>query len=899
MRSRVFRSLLVGVAVSVLVGLGYAGVVAGQGTSGSIQVVDVVVTKVGEEPSVVLYEALVTVRNVGDADFSGAQRVEYQVDGGDKELVYVVSGLGPGAEKQFKFRLGLVPGERTVGVLIGDHAHETSVTVSAADLSVNVNAHHVIRGGFVGFDIGVVNDGERTAKAVDLSGQWDRLEDGEVVETGEVEFGSIEDEIGSGDSVAASVRFEVEPGEYRFEIAVSTASTEADLTDNTARVERGVEYVEYDVVVKTIEVVKWHADGRGLVALGFEVSNVGVDDGGQVLVGIECADEKCSAADFVDAVAVGETGSLILEVWVPVGSAMVEVYAGANEDGFRWGDGNVEELTFEVAEAPELSWSLSAVSDVLDLQYWSDGSANAVFETTLENQSDAPVIGEIKVSVSCTRAGESVEDCGDEFAVEVESDEQTSVARHVLRLPSGETELHFAVGDDVLSADAVVPRRILGVSREVWECFSDTSNLRRRSERDEGVGCGGWRNDYVAKWRVGQPIRVWTTGESEYEAIFNEALDYLGPIMNLEFQQVESRSDANLHAYLGLPRTERAGGLRCNHAAGCTSFDIDSDGAISAARLVVWPPLSVFTDAGRNRMIRSIAAHELVHALAGMLHRHDDRTSLMSYDALDYVTLGPVDEELIRIASDPLVKPGMRFNEVEELVVFDDELVDRIEPADVTVEGILRLAHANLMDEGTARYVVSGGWTGCDFTFEDSQYSIGGLRPRGARWVHFKNDEVDLYLIRARSPVQLIEYWMEVNGRWRPVPSQVTQRLLSFRDSFTNPVTLLSSINLYRDGVAFEVVSETDGVMTLEVELGGADVRTSWSRNTTLDVRVAVDTSDYTIPSYEMTWGFEPEGEGVCDTYRVVANEGEYGEGFEIPEIVRRTSVAFRLDGDE
>ena len=895
MRSRVAISVLIGL-VGVLVGFGWTGVVSAKNSGDLLHVTDVVIMEVSESRTVVRYEALVTVENMGDVDFVGTQRIDYQVDGGERKLVYVVSELAKGEQRQFKFRFELEPGERTVGLLVGEVAHETSVTVLAADLSVRVNAEHVVRGGFYEFDVGVDNSGGRVAKEVELRGRWERMDDGEV---GEVDFGVVAESVDVDGSAVKLARFELEPGEYRFELVASTSSTEVELGDNSVRVESEVEYVEFDVVVGSTEVVKWHTEGRGLVSVEIEVSNVGVNDSLQFVVGVECVDEACSSSDFARPLGVGESASVTLEVWVPVGSVMVTVYAGANDDGFRWGDENVVGAVFDVGEVPALDWSLSAVSDGEELQYWSDGSANAVFETTLANVGSVPVSGEVQLMVSCLQAGKLVEDCGGEFAVEVDGEDEMDVTRHVVRVPAGETELVFSVGDDdVVTADVLVPRRILGVVREIWECFSDTSNLRRRSDRDDGVGCGGWRNDFVSKWRVGKPIRVWTTGEAEYEAIFDEVLEYLAPLLNVEFEHVETRSRAALHAYLGVDRSERISGLSCNRAAGCTSFDVASDGSISGARLVVWPPLSVFTDAGRDHMIRSIAVHELIHALTGMLHRHEDRTSLMSYDALDYVTLGPTDEELIRIASDPLVEPGMRFSEVRELVVFEDELVDRVEPAEITVEGVLRRVHAKFMDEGAASYTISGGWTGCEFTFEESRYSIGGMRPRASRWVHFKNNSVDLYIIRSRTPLQLLEYWMLVNGRWRPVPSSVAQRVLSFRDSFTSPLTMLSSVNLYRDGAELEVVGEEDGVMTLKVPLGGADVRTGWSENTSIDVQLDVDTSDYTISGYEMSWQFEPEDDGVCDTYRVVATEGEYGGEFEIPDVIRSASVALRLDGD-
>ena len=45
----------------------------------------------------------------------------------------------------------------------------------------------------------------------------------------------------------------------------------------------------------------------------------------------------------------------------------------------------------------------------------------------------------------------------------------------------------------------------------------------------------------------------------------------------------------------------------------------------------------------------------------------------------------PMDEALIRLHSNPLVKPGMTVEEVEGLLVFEDELVDPPAPVEVWI----------------------------------------------------------------------------------------------------------------------------------------------------------------------------------------------------------------------
>ena len=895
MEPRIAVIVSLGLLVGVLVSFSGASAVEAQGPQAVLRVSDVVVTEVAEMTTTVQYLALVTVENASDGDFEGAQRIDYQIDDGERTLVYVVTKLAAGGDLGFTFRFELPPGDRTLEMLLGEAAHETGIHVAAADLSLTVDDQRVMTGGFVEFDVNATNEGDRLAREVELIGRWERVDDGEVWE---VDFGQVVETLEVGGSVAASPRFKLSPGVYQFQLTASTVSVEDALQNNVAEVAYDVEFVELEVSVNSIEVVKWHTEGRGLVSMSLEVSNVGVDDSGRLVVGVECVDGLCSGLTTSSSIDAGTKAMVTLEAWVNVGSVAATVYAGANDDGFRWGEENVIETVIEVPEGPPLEWSLSAVSDADEFRYWSDGSANAVFETTMVNVGSDLVAGELQILVSCLQTDEIVEGCGGEITVAIDPEMEPDVTEHVVRVPKGQTALHFSYGEDtVLIAEAVVPERILGVDREIWDCFSDRSNVRRGSPSDSGVGCGGSRNEYVTKWEIGKPILVWTEGDEEYVAIFDEVLEYLAPLLNVEFERVAAKSQAQLRAYLGVSRSDRISGLRCNFAAGCASSDVDPGGTILSGDLVVWPPASTYTESGRNHMIYSIALHELIHVLTGMQHRHADRTSVMGYDSLDYTTLGETDEALLRIASHSLVKPGMRFSKVGELIVFEDEMSDRTEEAEITTAEVLRRAHAKMMDAGSASYKLSGGWPGCDFVFDDADYSIAGLRPRSSRWVHFNDETIDLYLVRSQARLQLIEYWVFVGAQWRPIPSQLSQRLFSFRDSFSSPLKMLSSIVIYGDDAEFTVISEKDGILFIEVALEGADVHTEWSNNTRLDVQLQVDTADYTIPNYQMEWSFEPEETNVCDSYRVEASEGEYGLGFEFPDAIRNGSRVLRLTG--
>ena len=58
------------------------------------------------------------------------------------------------------------------------------------------------------------------------------------------------------------------------------------------------------------------------------------------------------------------------------------------------------------------------------------------------------------------------------------------------------------------------------------------------------------------------------------------------------------------------------------------------------------------------------------------IHHRVDPLSAMSITGLMMAEKNPMDEALIRLHSNPLVKPGMTVEEVARLIIFEDELLD-------------------------------------------------------------------------------------------------------------------------------------------------------------------------------------------------------------------------------
>ena len=751
------------VAFAVLIAAIFVGDrIAAQGVGHQLQVVRADFIEVSETSSAVQYEGLIEVVNTGSTDFDGVSRIDYRIDDGDPILVYVLTGLKSGESQKVTFRFELEPGERRVSVSVGDSVLETDIQVTAADLNVGIVSDRVLVGGIVELDVLVSNLGGRTAKSVAVKGNWAGL----IQErSGDAESVAEIDMLEPGTTQEVKLHFHVGPGSYRFGVSVSAATVETSTDDNFVIAAIDAEFVELSVEIVSMASVRWVNGERALMAFEVAVSNHGVDATDGVEVGFVCADQACFGIGSTGSIAAAETAVSMFEVWMPIGTVSGALYAGANDDGFRWGDGNVVASLIDVPESPPFEWSIAAVSTQPEIRYWRDGSANVDFELAWRNTGSELVSGVVGITARCYQSETLIDDCGGDFEIDLGPDIDSDLILKTIRMPQGETEVVFAQAGEIVlfSASATVPERILGVKRSIWECFSDTSNLNADTPFDDGVGCGGWRNDYVTKFPSTRPIRVWISGDEDYQRIFEQVLEDLASQINIEFETVGLARRADVLAYLGLPREgTELDGLDCNHAAGCASFEISPDGVIEIGRLVVWPPANALDAVGHEHLIYTVSLHELIHVVTGMLHRHDDHTSVMSYDALDYRTLGENDVGLISIAMHPLVEPGMRFDEILDLVVFEDELVDPPEDEAVSVRTTLRQAHAKLMDSGAAHYEIMGGWAECNSEFGWSDYIFGSPRPRAPQLIRFKNDARDYYIIRSPKSPLPIQFWKQV-----------------------------------------------------------------------------------------------------------------------------------------
>ena len=838
-------------------------------------------------------EFSVAVSNLGEMAGITPVPVEVMVDDGEPETVHIVPRLAGGDVTSFVFARELSPGHHKVTVRVADSDALLDVNAKAADLTLEVLEYSITGNGFIEFQVNVVNSGDLTAEQVIISADWDPNPDewsaqGSGESSGRDESAAVVAGLGPGEDAVVSLPFEVKTGSYTFRFGAATETIEARMDNNSAEAIAEVDYVQLVVTVDSVRHLGYHRSGEGMVEIDVLVANEAVAPSGQLTLGVRCGEEYalgCSQTLTLEPVPAGGSAGGVIPLTLPQGEVDVLVFAGAPDDGYRWGYDNVKGLAIEVPEHPAVKLGMDAETAVSG--YWSDGTASVELTPSLRNEGYRELEDVQEIAVACMQGGVTIDGCGGEFALSLPDGFGPAAAEPItLRVPTGAVAFRMDYGGDgPAMVEIHVPERILGVSGAVWECFSDRPGI----EADE-EGCGGWYSDTIIKWDQDTPVKVWATGRKGYIAVLEEALTELSPLLGLEFEWVEMKEEADLEAHVGITISGAIkAGVYCEHTWGCAHWQ-DYLGVVTDATVGVWLNESKwFSDVGLlDEMIKHTMVHELLHALVPISHRTES-ASIMNNHTLWTAALSPTDEALVRLNSHPLVKPGMTMPEVEDLIVFSDELLD---PPQTQAEGsnayeIARRAYVALQEAGSARFRVRGSWSGrrCDHEYGWADYQIANFGDAHARLVHFDDGADHFYLIDATDDTGRDEYWSGSEGRWLQVDSDEVFDKTNWREAFSSPHIMLASI-LYFAGEGDIGVSRSDGEVRLTVEVNNAYMSLDWSRDETLSAFLVLDEETYEILEYTMTWHFRPFSSRSCSGYEIEATGGEYGIPIELPDAI-------------
>ena len=548
--------------------------------------------------------------------------------------------------------------------------------------------------------------------------------------------------------------------------------------------------------------------------------------------------------------------------------------------------------TVEPTVTPIPAVSLVLDTDTTVVGYWQDGTADTEVEVSLRNTGAYGYYANVRVSVTCPVTLTEAPGCDEEISLSLEDGYGPATGSFVLRLPMGQRDIELTYGDDSLAVSIEVPERILNVERELFECYADREPIPDRWQPGAYLyGCGGWRSPTVVKWLNDVPVKVWATGDSQYIETLTEVLNDLSPVLSLDFVWVEAEADADFRAFAGVKRedVDHLGFAPSSVDWGGFADARVSSGEARSGYMVVW-----FIEPPPADAARSITIHEALHALVPIKHTARP-VSIMGGGGLNKWSRR--DEQLMRLNSHRLIRPGMTMQEVRDLIVLRDELLDSLGPPAVTdpLEMVWR-AYESLDDADSAGYKLTGGWIdrGCNQTFGvrrgPLEFKIGKFR----KW---RADPALLYLHD-----HVNEYWLFWDKDWYRYVRPLTGgdwRLVSYNDVADQTGWWPWNGKLHRairsviaDSTAddFTVESTDDDNIRVHIRMDESYVHLfDWDRGyESLDFTLDLDPDTYEIKGYHWLHREDPglDLDG-CITYEEVATDLQVGVEIKLPEELR------------
>ena len=808
-------------------------------------------------------EFTIAIRNVGGDGGPATARVVMRIDEGQPERIHELNRPPSGDASEFVVSQDLALGQHTVSFGIEGAEQTLDVDVKVADITIEPVSHFVVSDGSVELIVRVTNQGDLLARNINVSANWEDDKSGTEGDSEPKLALSVIDSMEPGESRIVYLPIEIPTGTYTLELSLETETLEVELGNNRAELGVAFDYVRLIPSMESKEIVGYERNGEGIVEVMLLVKNMGEAPSGPIIIGLACRDvtiEGCSQEYEIGSIPPGTSTPVHATLTLPQGETQLTMFAGANEDGYLWGDENVEQATINVPHKPAVSLSLSADADVNG--YWSDGTANVELTMSLLNDGYSEFEGPQAVAIACVKDGNALGGCGEEASLDLTDGFGPAVSTYLLRVPMGVALEVNLDTDGHETLKFVVPERILGVNGDVWECFGD----RRGFGQTEG--CGGWFNEMIYKWNQAEPVKVWATGDADYVEIFLKILEDFSPVLNLEFEVVDAKEESYFKAYMGVPSSTalELGWPSCEDKGGCSSRQVSSSGLVKFGTNGVWHrgEISNVHDYGS---VRGTILHEALHALVPIAHRH-------TLDALmgSYGRISTFDEALIRLNAHPLLEAGMTMSEVRELIVLNEELLDPQPPSPYEEAWpIVSSAVDTLQEARSVRFSISGRWSGScgGHSFGPATYEFDDIDGASAGLVRYE-DRTDHFVI-----LELSDTWKEVRGSWQKSTRREAQEATSWYHQYSTPFYAITNILTPTNDDEVKIVERADGRVVLE----GTIDRTTSKRQ----VSLAIDEETHMIVGYTVKRLVQP---GTC-TYEIEATDGEYGIVIPVPEEIR------------
>ena len=374
----------------------------------------------------------------------------------------------------------------------------------------------------------------------------------------------------------------------------------------------------------------------------------------------------------------------------------------------------------------------------------------------------------------------------------------------------------------------------LRVNESVWECFADRPNRRVMPAEDFLAGCGGWDTPIIEKWEKDRlAVYVEPQGDDRYRELAVEALEYLSPILHLDFAYGASEREADLRVYAGVPSSWYAAIGQPPYCgtwvSGCGGPDrISWDDTILQATFSAW-----YKPDADDDEIKHVAIHEALHALTGVDHSTDFSSIMSENSALRLPYLLLWEEEMYRLYSDPRVSSGMSVDEVRELVEVVHEATTAERSVTAAVEGYLRFVESDdVRFRVDVRYLDGN----CGVNNHAGAVMLSGIDSYGYKHVD---------LSQVPSAQTNIDFDIE--------------RLLVYMARLRNAVATEAA-----GGVALHGVLSDFGLLDA-----------SWHTGYALDYEVLLDEGGY-VQSFRMDWDYQVAGNS-CARISAVGSSFSYG----------------------
>ena len=543
-------------------------------------------------------------------------------------------------------------------------------------------------------------------------------------------------------------------------------------------------------------------------------------------------------------------------------------------------------ITVAADESPDsiVNWQ---VSDIDIDGYYLDGSASVDLSIKGDRvHNETPI--ETQVTRVCTFVSAPDDDVcysmGTGETVTIDESGAT-VSIPGLRLAPGENILLVDAGNASDHVKVLVEERIV-MSRDIWDCFTDTSDIPRIAMLFGVETCSGFTGPRVRKWTL-ETVNVYREGDEDYVLMFDDVLDVMADITGIEYAIVDDIGSAHVEAYIGHEGNERVndqlgeycGRRHCVHSFSSTDTYDTVDHAIISYLYRGEVKLGEGTRVEES--LRSVITDYTKQALLPV--GRQIRPYLQGLRDLS-THLRPHDVPMYRLIYSPKAVPGMLFDDLSDLVVFEDETLDyepSLPPADLVANKILtEYFRAGSISVNMIGSDLRGG-VNLPGTRLNAQY--GDYSAFESRRIKFSTGTWSSIIFGFDE-----ESWSSAGGRWT-LSDEHTGRGRRYRDELkfdfplADPTRLIFSelFSTYTSQLAINAQSQF--VYTAEIQ----ETNTRWPKP---NIEIIIDPETYRMISYTMEWHFDAE-DNVRLPYRVEAEVVEYGAEIEIPDEVREGSA--------